>query len=63
MSFGNPDKGLCPKCKHVLESVEWCENDRCECSYDCPSCVPKEPCAMRVDKVRCPKCEVIYDPE
>lgn len=63
MSFGNPDKGLCPNCKHILELIEFCENDRVECSDKCPSFVPHEPCAMRIDKVRCAKCEVVYEAE
>lgn len=65
MSIGNPNSGLCQDCGSILKEVVWCENDHCECSTDCPSYPSLEgcDCVMRVDKLKCPSCNTLVDPD
>jgi len=54
----------CPACGGIkLEEIDWCENDNCECSPNCPSYSPILDCCMCVKKIKCKDCGNIGDPE
>lgn len=51
------DKGNCPDCGKLLDTVDWCEADNIKCTKDCPSYPGPDSCdcVMIVTKLTC-KC-------
>ena len=55
-------KGSCPNCKGNLEPIDWCDDDKYECSEYCPSFRPKLNCIILVKKLICDSCGLLQDP-
>lgn len=55
------DKSSCPNCKHILESIDWCIDNSAECTCDCDSFHEGMDCPHREERVRCNRCEKVYE--
>jgi hypothetical protein len=54
----------CAECgKGSLSPIEWCDNDHCECTEDCPSFSRNLDCVMKSERLICDNCGHICEAE
>ena len=54
-------RGECPSCGGILSEIDWCTEGNYECSKSCSRNIPMMPCYQAESKLKCRRCEIVFD--